>query len=99
MSSAKKLYYGDTLVNLAVENGGGGVTSGEVQTMIDESISGKADSSSLAVVATSGSYSDLSNKPTIPTVTNTITSGSTDAISSGAVYDALGDVETLLSQI
>lgn len=35
----------------------------------------------------------------IPTVTNTITSGSTDAITSGAVYDALGDVETLLSQI
>lgn len=83
----------------ATQGGGGGITSGEVQTMINESISGKADTSSLATVATSGSYNDLDNKPTIPTVTNTITSGSTDAISSGAVYDALGDVESLLSQI
>lgn len=31
-------------------------------------ISGKADTSSLATVATSGSYSDLTNKPTIPTI-------------------------------
>ena len=46
----------------------GDVTSAEVQTMIDESISGKADSSSLATVATSGDYDDLINKPTIPTV-------------------------------
>ena len=35
----------------------------------------------------------------IPTVTNTITSGSTEAITSGAVYDAIGDVEALLSAI
>lgn len=33
-------------------------------------IKAKADSSSLATVATTGSYSDLSNKPTIPTVNN-----------------------------
>ena len=33
-------------------------------------IKAKADSSSLATVATSGSYADLSNKPTIPTVNN-----------------------------
>lgn len=33
---------------------------------MDTTIAGKADSSSLATVATSGSYSDLSNKPTIP---------------------------------
>jgi hypothetical protein len=31
-----------------------------------QDISGKADKSSLATVATSGSYNDLSNKPTIP---------------------------------
>ncbi len=35
----------------------------------------------------------------IPTVTNQITSGSTDAITSGAVYDAIGDIEALLSNI
>jgi hypothetical protein len=31
-------------------------------------LNAKADISSLATVATSGSYNDLSNKPTIPTV-------------------------------
>lgn len=40
------------------------VTSGGVYT----ALSGKADTSSLATVATSGSYADLSNKPTIPTM-------------------------------
>lgn len=37
---------------------------------INTELSGKADSSSLASVATSGSYADLSNKPTIPTKTS-----------------------------
>lgn len=46
-------------------------------------------SASLAKVATSGSYVDLSNKPTIPVVSQTLTQGSTNAISSGAVYNAL----------
>lgn len=39
-------------------------------------VEGKADSSSLATVATSGSYNDLSNKPTIPSaVTESTVSG------------------------
>ena len=33
---------------------------------VDTALSGKANSSSLATVATSGSYNDLTNKPTIP---------------------------------
>lgn len=33
-------------------------------------VKAKADSSNLATVATSGSYNDLTNKPTIPTVNN-----------------------------
>ena len=40
------------------------VQSGGVYT----ALSGKADSSSLATVATSGSYNDLSNTPTIPDI-------------------------------
>lgn len=32
------------------------------------SVSGKANSADLATVATSGSYNDLSNKPTIPQI-------------------------------
>lgn len=79
--------------NMVGETGGGGVTSGEVQTMIVESISGKADTSSLATVATSGSYNDLTNKPTIPTSTSAVTSGSTDVITSGGVYDQLGGLK------
>lgn len=41
-----------------------------LQTALDS----KANTSSLAIVATSGSYSDLTNKPTIPTVSDATTS-------------------------
>ena len=53
----------------------------------DNTAKNKVDN--LATVATSGSYNDLSNKPTIPTVVDTIANGNTNAISSDAVYDAL----------
>lgn len=43
---------------------------------IADELSDKADSSSLATVATSGSYNDLSNKPTIPTKTSELTNDS-----------------------
>ena len=45
--------------------------------------------SGLAKVATSGSYNDLSNKPSIPVVDATLSSGSTNAIQNKAVYNAL----------
>lgn len=54
--------------------------------------SGKAqilNKPSLATVATSGSYNDLSNKPTMPTVTDTIAEGNSNAVSSNAVFNAL----------
>lgn len=41
-----------------------------IKTYISNAISGKANSADLSKVATSGSYADLSNKPTIPTVNN-----------------------------
>lgn len=50
-----------------------GVTS-NIQTQLNS----KANSSSLATVATSGSYSDLTNKPAIPTITNTMISRAND---------------------
>lgn len=46
------------------------------QNAVTTSLSNKVDSSSLASVATSGSYSDLSNKPTIPTKTSELTNDS-----------------------
>lgn len=65
----------------------------------DNTAKNKVDN--LKTVATSGSYNDLTNKPTIPTVVNTIENGNSNAISSDAVYDALalkansGDLATV----
>lgn len=41
-----------------------------------QDISGKANSADLAIVATTGSYNDLTGKPTIPTTTNELTNNS-----------------------
>lgn len=45
-------------------------------TELQSAISGKADSSSLATVATSGDYDDLIDKPTIPSKTSDLTNDS-----------------------
>ena len=50
-----------------------------------QDISGKANSSDLARVATTGNYNDLSNKPTIPTVPTTLSSF-TDNLGSNPVH-------------
>lgn len=49
----------------------------------------KANIDDLALVATSGSYNDLLNKPTVPSVINSVTENSTDAVTSGAVWTEL----------
>ena len=54
--------------HVSYDNSGSGLSATDVQDAIDELSSEKADSSSLATVATSGDYDDLVNKPTIPTV-------------------------------
>ena len=51
------------------------VVSGDTLTLTGPDISGLAQSSSLATVATSGDYVDLSNTPTIPTNNNELTNG------------------------
>lgn len=43
----------------------------------------------------SGSYNDLTNKPTIPTTISAVTSGSTAAVESGAVYEQLDGFKLL----
>lgn len=48
--------------------------------------------SSLATVATSGSYADLSNKPTIPSVDQTYNASSTNAQSGTAVAQAIAAI-------
>lgn len=59
-----------------VSKGTSGVVNLGTVITAHQDISGKADKSSLAAVATSGSYNDLSNKPTIPSaVTESTVSG------------------------
>lgn len=55
----------------------------------------------LATVATSGNYSDLSNKPTIPTVVSSVSSSSTndDAVGAKLFYDTCGDIESLINAL
>lgn len=52
-----------------------------------QDISGKANTADLATVATSGSYNDLTNKPTIPTTYNALTYeiGTAQTIAGGAL--------------
>lgn len=54
-------------------------------------VSGKANVSSLSTVATSGSYNDLSDKPTIPTNNNQLTNG--------AGYQTAEQVNTIIQNI
>ena len=64
---------------------GGGITSGEVQTMIDESISGKTDESA---------FTAHTGDTTIHhTSTSAVTSGSTSVITSGGVYQQMGGLK------
>ena len=55
-------------------------------------LAAKADSASLAAVATSGSYNDLTDKPNIAEeidVDTTITEGGANPVTGGAIFDAL----------
>ena len=83
----------------ALGSASGGISSGEVQTMIDESISGKVDTTDFSTHTAdtnihvtaqekntwnaksnfSGSYNDLTDKPTIPTVPTDVSAFNNDA--------------------
>ena len=74
---------------------------------LEAQLAEKVDAADLATVATSGSYNDLTDKPTIPspvTVDDTITEGGTNPVTGGAIYTALagkadvGDIPTGLLQ-
>lgn len=73
--------------NYAVQSGSANVQSdwNQTDTTADDYIKNKP---SLATVATSGSYNDLSNKPTIPTNTNQLTNGAGFITSSGSCASA-----------
>jgi len=70
--------------------------------VINTALAAKANSADLATVATSGSYNDLTNKPTIPeaiTVDSALSSTSTNPVQNRVIYDAIGDVETVLQTL
>ena len=73
---------GTTAVDLS-----GYYTSAQVDTLL----AAKANTSSLATVATSGAYSDLSGKPTIDTALDTT---STNAVENRAVAGAINSIES-----
>ena len=62
-------------------------------------IAKKADDSSLATVAKTGSYNDLTNKPTIPpavTVDQALSTTSTNPIANKAIYNYVGQDSDLI---
>lgn len=100
-------YYKDGAIRQWTNAEAGGIASvawGDItgtlssQADLNTALRAKADSADLAAVATSGAYADLSGKPTIPTA-GTITSGSTGYATGGDVYNAIGDVESILTTL
>lgn len=59
------------------------------EKLVKDSLDEKADTNSLATVATTGDYDDLTNKPTIPTVVDTIEDSNMNPVTSNAVNDGL----------
>lgn len=68
--------------------------------VISAALATKANSGSLAAVATSGSYNDLTNKPTIPpgvTVDSTLSSTSTNPVQNKVIKQALDQKQNTLT--
>ena len=62
---------------------------------VDDGLAEKANSADLATVATSGSYNDLSDKPTIPSVpTNYVTTDTAQTISGAKTFTAQPIINT-----
>lgn len=80
-----------------------------VSTEVNQGLSSTEQSNARANIGAgtssfSGSYNDLSNKPSLGSAayrgaTDTISSGNTDLVTSGAVYTMCGNIETLLTAI
>lgn len=70
-------------------------SSGASEILHKPDLSIYAQSSSLATVATTGDYDDLTNKPSIPTVEQSYSSSSTNAQSGTAVAQAISGVDAV----
>ena len=67
-----------------------------IKSYVDTGLSGKASTSSLSPVATSGSYNDLSNKPTID---SELSDSSTNAVQNKVITGTIGDINTVLEEV
>ena len=81
---------------LSVDWSGNTKAAGDITDGSGNVLSSKADASSLAAVATSGDYTDLTNKPTIPTKTSDLTNDS-DFISSTRLFKVVTVSKTISS--
>ena len=101
MSKAElETFYKNNMVGSTGGGGGGGITSGEVQTMIDESISGKADTSAVTEEiseATSGKV-DTSTYNTYTAATNTAISRKQGRLNAGDGISIAEDDNTIKTQ-
>ena len=64
-------------------------TTYATKTELSTGLADKANVDDLATVATSGSYNDLTNKPTIPTVDSALSSSSTNPVQNKVINSAL----------
>ena len=67
-----------------------------IKSYVDTGLADKASTSSLSTVATSGSYDDLSNKPTIDSA---LSDSSTNAVQNKVITGVIGDINTVLEEV
>ena len=67
-----------------------------IKSYVDTGLAGKASTSSLSTVATSGSYDDLSNKPTID---SELSDSSTNAVQNKVITGVIGDINTVIEEV
>lgn len=67
-----------------------------IKSYVDTGLADKASTSSLSTVATSGSYNDLSNKPTIDSA---LSDSSTNAVQNKVITGTIGDINTVLEEV
>lgn len=67
-----------------------------IKQYVDTGLSDKASTSSLSTVATSGSYNDLNDKPTID---SELSDSSTNAVQNKVITETIGDINTVLEEV
>lgn len=67
-----------------------------IKQYVDTGLADKVSASSLSPVATSGSYNDLSNKPTID---SELSDSSTNAVQNKVITGIIGDINTVLEEV